>query len=144
MRVARAADPHFDLPAMSRVVHFEIHASQPERLIAFYSSLFGWRFEPWGPPGIYWVIYTGSAGEPGIDGGLVPRRGPTAAEGQPVNAFVCTVDVASAKDALARATTLGGTIAVPVMAVPGVGWLAYAKDPDGNIFGMMQADPKAA
>ena len=35
-------------------------------------------------------------------------------------------------------------VAVPKMAVPGIGWLAYAKDPDGNIFGMMQADPEAA
>ena len=30
------------------------------------------------------------------------------------------------------------------MAVPGVGWLAYAKDTEGNIFGLMQADPSAA
>jgi predicted enzyme related to lactoylglutathione lyase len=25
------------------------------------------------------------------------------------------------------------------MAVPGVGWLAYVKDPDGNLCGLMQA-----
>jgi predicted enzyme related to lactoylglutathione lyase len=30
------------------------------------------------------------------------------------------------------------------MPVPGVGWLAYAKDPDGNIFGMMQNDASAS
>jgi predicted enzyme related to lactoylglutathione lyase len=30
---------------MSRVVHFEIHAEKPERAIAFYAALFGWRFE---------------------------------------------------------------------------------------------------
>jgi hypothetical protein len=34
--------------------------------------------------------------------------------------------------------------AVPKMPVPGVGWLAYAKDPDGNIFGMMQTDASAS
>jgi hypothetical protein len=27
--------------------------------------------------------------------------------------------------------------------VPGVGWLAYVKDPDGNICGIMQADSSA-
>jgi predicted enzyme related to lactoylglutathione lyase len=32
---------------------------------------------------------------------------------------------------------------LPKMAVPGVGWLAYEKDPDGNICGIMQADPGA-
>jgi predicted enzyme related to lactoylglutathione lyase len=30
------------------------------------------------------------------------------------------------------------------MPVPGVGWLGYAKDPDGNLFGVMQRDPSAA
>jgi predicted enzyme related to lactoylglutathione lyase len=30
------------------------------------------------------------------------------------------------------------------MPIPGVGWLAYIKDPDGNIIGLMQPDPKAA
>jgi hypothetical protein len=29
------------------------------------------------------------------------------------------------------------------MAVAGVGWLAYSKDTEGNVFGMMQADPEA-
>jgi predicted enzyme related to lactoylglutathione lyase len=32
---------------------------------------------------------------------------------------------------------------MPKMAVPGVGWLAYAKDPEGTVFGMMQEDPDA-
>jgi predicted enzyme related to lactoylglutathione lyase len=29
------------------------------------------------------------------------------------------------------------------MPIPGIGWLAYAKDTEGNIFGMMQNDPGA-
>ena len=33
---------------------------------------------------------------------------------------------------------------VPKMPVPGVGWLAYCKDLDGNAFGIMQSDPAAA
>ena len=28
------------------VVHFEIHASEPQRLIDFYAELFGWKFTP--------------------------------------------------------------------------------------------------
>ena len=38
---------------------------------------------------------------------------------------------------------LRGTLALPKMAVPGVGWLAYVKDTEGNILGMMQRDPNA-
>ncbi len=129
---------------MSRVVHFEIHASDPELLVSFYSSLFNWTFEKWDGPMEYWVIRTGPAEERGIDGGLVRRRGDAPAPMQAVGAYVCTVGVASAESAIARAVELGGEVALPVMAVPGIGWLCYAKDPDGNIFGMMQPDAAAA
>jgi len=37
----------------------------------------------------------------------------------------------------------GGTVTVPKMAIPGVGWLLYIKDPDGNILGVMQSDSLA-
>jgi predicted enzyme related to lactoylglutathione lyase len=29
------------------------------------------------------------------------------------------------------------------MAIPGVGWLAYAQDPAGNVFGVIEPDTKA-
>jgi predicted enzyme related to lactoylglutathione lyase len=37
----------------------------------------------------------------------------------------------------------GGQIVVPEVAVPGVGWLIYCKDTEGNVFGMMQNDRNA-
>ena len=58
-------------------------------------------------------------------------------------AYVCTVDVASVDAAVQKITSLGGAIALPKMAIPGVGWLAYGKDTEGNIFGVMQADKGA-
>lgn len=128
---------------MARVIHFEVHASDPERLIQFYTKLFSWSFQAFGPPGQYWLIKTGESPQPGIDGGLVVRRGDKPAEGQAVNAFVCTVDVDSLDAAVQELTSLGGTIALPRMAIPGVGWLAYGKDPEGNLFGMMQTDTSA-
>ena len=30
------------------VVHFEIHASEPQKLIDFYSNLLGWKFQDYG------------------------------------------------------------------------------------------------
>lgn len=127
---------------MSRVVHFEIHAGDCRRAIGFYQALFAWEFTKWGGPQEYWVIKTGSASEPGIDGGLVPRRGEI--DGQAVTAYVCTIEVKSVDESLAKAVTLGGKVALPKMAVPSVGWLGYAKDTEGNIFGVMQPDPTAA
>ena len=45
---------------------------------------------------------------------------------------------------VAKAVAAGGTVAVPKMPIPTMGWLAYCKDTEGNLFGMMQMDPKAA
>ena len=128
---------------MSRPIHFEIQASNPRALMDFYSALFGWSFHKW-EGGDYWMIHTGPDDQPGINGGLLPRRGPPATDMAPVNAFVCTVGVDDVDAAVSKAAGGGAQIAVPKMAVPGIGWLAYIKDPDGNIVGMMQADPKAA
>ena len=129
---------------MSRVIHFEIHATNPENLVPFYSALFGWTFTKWDGPMDYWMIETGPATALGINGGLVGRRGEAPVGGEPVNAFVCTVSVESAEASLARAFELGGEVAVPVMPIPGVGLLCYAKDPNGNLFGMMQSDHSVA
>jgi uncharacterized protein len=126
---------------MPRVVHFEIHSENPERAIAFYSGLFGWGFHSWGGPMEYWLIKTGEPGTMGIDGGLVRRRGTI--DGTAVIGYVCTVDVSSVDDSVAKASELGGTTALPKMPIPGVGWLAYMKDTEGNIFGMMQSDTSA-
>lgn len=126
---------------MPRIVHFEIHAENPERAATFYKAVFGWQITKWAGPMDYWIIKTGEG--PGIDGGLVKRRGPAPAEGQAVNAFPCTVDVTDVDSTLSAVTRAGGTVAVPKMPIPGVGWLAYFKDTEGNIFGAMQNDPKA-
>ena len=125
---------------MSRPVHFEIQASQPQALIDFYSALFGWSFNKWQGGPDYWLIDTGARDKPGIDGGLLPRHGAPPAAMQSVNAFVCTVDVEQLEQSLARALELGASMAMPKMAVPGVGWLAYVKDLDGNLLGLMQFD----
>lgn len=125
---------------MARVVHFEVHADDPQRAIGFYGAALGWSFYAYGED--YWLIQTGPADQPGIDGGLMARRGPI--DGTAVIAYVCTVDTADLDAGLATVEQAGGSVVVPKMAVEGVGWLAYAKDTEGNIFGMMQRDPSAA
>jgi len=128
---------------MSRPIHFEIHAAEPERAMTFYRTLLGWAFTRWDGPWPYWTIRTGDPDTPGIDGGLMGRQGAAPVEAAAVNGFVCTVNVASLDDTVARVPELGGQIALPKMPVPGIGWLAYAKDTEGNLFGCMQMDPEA-
>ena len=91
----------------------------------------------------YWMVTTGPETEPGINGGLIFRQGPAPAEGQPVNAYVCTIGVADLDGSADRVLKAGGSIAVPRMAVPGIGWLMYCKDTEGNTFGMLQPDENA-
>jgi len=126
---------------MPRVVHFEVYAQNPDRAIRFYTELFDWQFTKWTGPEDYWLISTGDPSTPGIDGGLLPRRGDV--DSQSVIAFVCTVDVPDVEATVTAIDRLGGAVVVPARAIPHVGWLAYAKDPEGNIFGVMQADPDA-
>jgi predicted enzyme related to lactoylglutathione lyase len=54
-----------------------------------------------------------------------------------------TVGVGSLDQSMKAVEKRGGKICVPKMGIPGVGWLAYAEDPAGNVFGMMQPDTTA-
>ena len=127
---------------MPRVVHFEVPADDPERAARFYKSVFGWEIEKWDGPMDYWMVTTGPEGEMGINGGIMRRM--ERADGGSPTAYVCTVGVDSLDDYVAKVETNGGTIVAPKMAVPGIGWMAYCKDPEGNQFGLMQPDEKAA
>ena len=121
---------------MPRPIHFEIPAENPERIMNFYATVFGWKFSKWAGPTDYWMIATGGPEEPGINGGILPRRDPA----QPC---VNTVGVANLDDTLKTVESAGGVCVMPKMPIPGVGWLAYCKDTEGNMIGMMQADPQA-
>ncbi len=121
---------------MPRVVHFEIPADDPERASRFYSKVFGWKLDKWEGPMEYWLVTTGDPGAPGINGGLMKRQHP----GQPV---VNTLDVPSVDEYVASVEKQGGKVVVPKMAIPGVGWLVYCTDTEGNVFGMMQSDMSA-
>lgn len=127
---------------MTRVVHFEIHADNPERAIRFYQSVFEWEFIPFPGTDEYWFIKTGESGQTGIDGGLVRRRGPV--DGTAIIAYVCTVSVDRLDRYMMKVRASGGQQAVAKRAVPGIGWLAYAKDTEGNVFGLMEPDEDAA
>jgi predicted enzyme related to lactoylglutathione lyase len=128
---------------MNRVVHFEIHAKDLDEMQQFYNDVFGWKITNLGPQmGHYRMVETGEnePGEkwPGINGGITPRMGEPAASGQPVNAYVCTISVNDLDVYIDKVKKAGGSMALEKMDVPGVGWLAYCKDIEENIFGMLQ------
>jgi hypothetical protein len=115
---------------MARLVHFEMNVKDIHKTISFYEDVFGWRFQKWDGPMDYWLVMTGDEEEPGIDGGLG-----YAEEGFPK--VVNTIDVGNIDE------SKGGEIVRPKHAVPGVGWMAYFKDSEGVMSGIMQNDPRA-
>lgn len=121
---------------MPRIVHFDLPADDTQRAINFYESVFGWKFDKWGGPTDYWLINTGPDEEPGIHGGLAPRQ-----ENDP--GIVNTVGVPSVDEAVVKIKEQGGKVLRPKSAIPGVGWLAYCRDTEGNDFGIMEDDPEA-
>jgi predicted enzyme related to lactoylglutathione lyase len=127
------------------VVHFEIHASEPRKLIDFYTELFGWQFEQYDSEQAYWVINTGEgaignadreAGL-GINGGLTQRGGPRPEVGAPVNGCNIVIAVDDVDGLMRRGMELGGTEALPATDWPGLGRGGYLIDPDGNVFGLL-------
>ena len=121
---------------MSRVIHFEIPAADPEKLSAFYQKVFGWKFDKWAGPMEYWMIATGKEGEPGINGGMMRKPGGIAATTN-------TIGVESVDGAIASVTKAGGKLVMPKTPIPGVGYFAYCEDTEGNMFGVMQSDSSA-
>ncbi len=123
---------------MPRPVHFELTVENAERAQAFYSKTFGWTFNKWGDDQMpYWMATTGPDGEPGINGGLVQRQGEM---GPGTTNTIGVESVDAAVDAIKAA---GGKIIMDKMAIPTMGYVAYALDTEGNQIGVFEEDAAA-
>lgn len=107
------------------VVHFEIGCRNSPTTQAFYSQLFDWKIEVYGPAA---MIATG--GEGGINGHI------TELGHEPHKYVTVYVQVDDIQAYLDRAGGLGGTTLVPPTEVPGMGHFAWMTDPDGNVIGL--------
>lgn len=118
---------------MAKVVHFEIPADDPERAVKFYREAFGWEISKWGGPTEYWLAMTGPEDERGINGAITRREGFN-------NSVVNTISVESLADTVAKIKAAGGTVPEENLQIPGVGLLAYFRDPEGNMFSALQPE----
>jgi predicted enzyme related to lactoylglutathione lyase len=121
---------------MPRVIHFEILADDAERISLFYQNVFGWKIQKWDGPIDYWFLMTGDEKEPGIDGAFGMRQGPD-------DFSANTIDVPDIDDALKKIEANGGNVIRPKHVIPGIGYLAYFTDTEGNVWGVMQSDTSA-
>ena len=130
---------------MFRPVHFDIQAADPQRAMEFYGTLFGWRFQQFGDMP-YWTVTTSEEGDEsasGINRGLTLRQGDTPIDGQPLNAYVVSVETPNADEYFAKALSAGAVEVLPLRPIPGVGWVGYVRDPENNTIGIFQEDPNA-
>lgn len=117
---------------------FAINADDVSRAKAFYEQVFGWTYEPWGPPGFYVVRNAGAT----FNGGLQGRR--ELKPGARMRGFEISIGVADIKALVGAVDAQGGRMVMPPMRVEGVGTLGYFEDPEGNLIGVCQYASAAA
>jgi uncharacterized protein len=103
-----------------------------EQAWAFYSGMFGWTkvdAMDMGPMGTYQMFNSGDT----LIGGMMtkPATDPTAPH------WNYYINVDSAEAAVARAKSLGATITVGPMQVPGGSWAVNGIDPQGAAFSLL-------
>lgn len=119
----------------NNLASFAIHVDDTDRARGFYEAVFGWRFEPWGPPGFY-LIHTGDEERPGVLGLMHGRLEPLTGTG--FKGFECTISVDDVDEIQRRVEVAGGTITYPKSTIPTVGTLIRFLDTEGNDCGAMQ------
>ena len=121
------------MPATLR--HFAINADDVPRAKRFYEQVFGWTFDPWGPPDFYQIKNAGK----GLLGALQGRR--ELKPGVRVAAYEVSLGVDDLKATIAAVEANGGRVLMQPYRIEGVGELIYFEDSEGNLVGAMQYDP---
>jgi predicted enzyme related to lactoylglutathione lyase len=106
---------------MHGVVHVEIPAKDLKRAKEWYGKVFGWTFKDMGREYLLW-----SPPDGGIGGGIYKAK--TLPAKSSVRAYLDVTDI-DAK--LAQIKAARGKIVTPKTEVPGYGWWAAFKDPQG-------------
>jgi len=120
--------------------HFAIYIDDMDRAKKFYSELFGWEFNSYGPSD-FLQIKTNKSENSELIGALQSRKY------SPINekiiGFECSIEVDNIDDIIETVTENGGKIVMPKTAIPYVGWLTKFLDTEGNIVCAIQYDNSA-
>jgi predicted enzyme related to lactoylglutathione lyase len=114
------------------LAHFAIHADDCERAKRFYETVFGWQFQPWGPPG-FWLIQTSK----GAVGGSLQQR-QHAVSGRGMIGFECTIGVEDVRATASAVEKAGGKVVMKPFLIERVGTLIQFQDTEGNSVSAMQ------
>ncbi|MGH3881420.1 MAG: VOC family protein [Actinophytocola sp.] len=120
------------------LAHFALNADDVEATKRFYEEVFGWRFEPWGPPDFFHIETDAGTGPRGA---LQRRR--ELVPGTRTVGFECTVTVSDVDAVAKAAVAAGGRVVMARSTISGVGDLVFVADPSGNVVGAMRYDGSA-
>jgi predicted enzyme related to lactoylglutathione lyase len=122
---------------MPKFCHVEIAADRVDRAVQFYKKVFEWDMErDEEAQEEYWLVNP-QEDEPNITAGIVQRAFPD-------DSTMPTYEVTSVDGFARRIVGAGGTVYedVPII-LPGIGYMHYCADSEGNAFGILQYDEKA-
>jgi uncharacterized protein len=126
---------------MPQVAHYAINADDVDRALRFYQTVFGWKFDAYGPPGFYMVNEASAKAAVPLRGSLQKRR--ELVQGVRMTGFECTISVDNIDRTAAAIEKNGGKIVMQICTLAGIGRLLFFQDPEGNLAGAMQYDSKA-
>jgi predicted enzyme related to lactoylglutathione lyase len=118
-------------PPHGAIAHAAINADDLAASQAFYATLFGWTFTPWGPPGFFQIQ---APTAPVMRAALQERR--DLVDGVRTIGFECTVAVDDVHAVIALVPGLGGKVVMEPVTIPTVCELAMIEDPGGNVVGV--------
>ncbi len=111
-----------------KINYLEFPAKDIEATKAFFNSVFGWRFEDYGPE--YVAFF-----DAGMDGGFFKSSLTVSTDnGSALMVFYSD----NLEQTLSKVTTAGGTVIKPVFSFPG-GRRFHFADPNGNEFAVWSA-----
>lgn len=116
----------------NKLAHFAIEADDVNRARRFYEQVFGWTFEPWGPPGFYLIRGAG------VLGALQSRREPLP---QGRKGFECSFAVDDLGRSMKRVSEAGGKVGAHAHTIPGVGRLVEFHDSEENQAILVEYEP---
>ena len=117
---------------MYRITKFDVPATTPLKSINFYNQVFGWTFQP-SHNHAKWTANVEST-EHQIFGNPFLRKAKSA------RSLTNAIEVKNVEQTLKSIQAEGGEVIVPKFEIPGIGWMAYFKDLEENIFGIVQAN----
>lgn len=121
---------------MPKIIHFEIPADNMDRAQKFYTGVFGWKIQKWANPQVdYRLVTAGDEKEPGINGAIKTRDDD--------KCVIDTIDVPDVDEYIEKIKKAGGKMLTPKMPIPGVGYMAYFQDTEGNKLGIYKTDMSA-